>query len=58
MPFIQKLKKKIVTTVVSIYTKNRVAYFDSSMENHRNHKKILSHHYMNIIVFIKTLIIK
>ena len=46
MPFISETKKKknIVPAVVSIYTKNRIAYFDSSMESHRNHKKILSHH--------------
>lgn len=42
MPFISETKK-IAIAVVSIYTKNRIAYFDSSMENHRNHKKILQY---------------
>lgn len=27
--------------VVNIYTENKITYFDSFMENHRNHKKIL-----------------
>ena len=42
--YFRNLKKKKLIAVVSIYTKNRIAYFDSSMENHRNHKKMLSYH--------------
>lgn len=54
----QKLKKKLVIGVVNTYTKNRIAYFDSSMEKSQKSQENAISSLVQNIVTIKTLVIK